>query len=127
MMDRGGFALGAVAGESFAHRHTRIAFHDRLANGLTFALANEPDWLAVRRPLFSVRLTVAGLVGRAGDRFACLGIIRARTDRLITAIGRSRCGGLADAGRAGGLPAGTNLIRHGDPFSCSSCFDHGAG
>ncbi len=76
MVDRTAIALGAVACQTFPHRQSRLALDDRFTDRLTVALADEPDRLAIRGPLFAVRLAVlpvSRLVSRAGGRLACLG------------------------------------------------------
>ena len=63
-MDRAAVALAAVARQSFAHRHARLALGDRLADRFAVAATDEPDRLAIGRAL--PRGTARGPDGRAG-------------------------------------------------------------
>src|SRR5208283_1445083 len=112
------FAVGAVASQPLANRHARLAVGP---------LADEPDGLAVRRTFFAVGLasgTISKLrLARRNRSIPGSGVGRGRgggsTDGLIGDGRGSRRGRLAKAGGSGTLPAGTGLVRHDSPFSCS--------
>ena len=92
------------------------------------ALADEPDRLAVGRAFLAVGLAAGAIaIGRLGGWRRCFpgsGIGRGRGGRRASGLvgdgRRGRGGRLAQAGGSGILPAGTGLVGHDVPFSCSN-------
>ena len=120
-----GVALGTVAGQALADRHPWLpvgSFPQRLA------LADEPDGLAVGRAFLAVGLAAGAIsIGRLGGWRRCFpgsGIGRGRGGRRASGLvgdgRRGRGDRLAQAGGSGILPAGTGLVGHDVPFSCSN-------
>ena len=72
-MDRAAVALATIAGQALAHRQAAARARASLARtgsrtgGSAFALANEPDRLAVGRGLFAVRLAVLTVARASGE------------------------------------------------------------